>query len=116
MFVPMGVAALHPENLGFLRRVSALAIGALGAFAGLPTLLDTSYYGTSRPVWARMGNHLLYNFGVGGGAGADLYGTEPWHFYAKRTFCSISTLSQRWLCQRFAWLSGSWRSSCCPCT
>lgn len=30
-----------------------------------------------------MGNHLLYNFGVGGGAGADLYGTEPWHFYAK---------------------------------
>ena len=31
----------------------------------------------------RMGNHLLYNFGVGGGAGADLYGTEPWSFYAK---------------------------------
>ena len=31
-----------------------------------------------------MGNHLLYNFGVGGGgAGADLYGTEPWSFYAK---------------------------------
>lgn len=31
-----------------------------------------------------MGNHLLYNFGVGGGgAGADLYGTEPWTFYAK---------------------------------
>ncbi|CAJ1452906.1 unnamed protein product [Effrenium voratum] len=88
MFVPMGVAALHPENLGFLR-VSALAIGALGAFAGLPTLLDTSYYGTSRPVWA-MGNHLLYNFGVGGGAGADLYGTEPWHFYAKNLLLNFN--------------------------
>ena len=36
------------------------------------------------PVVGRMGNHLLYNFGIGGGgAGADLYGTEPWTFYAK---------------------------------
>lgn len=35
-----------------------------------------------------MGNHLLYNFGVGGGgAGADLYGTEPWTFYAKTLGC-----------------------------
>ena len=35
---------------------------------------------------SRMGNHLLYNFGIGGGggAGADLYGTEPWTFYAKQ--------------------------------
>eukprot|EP00913_Durusdinium_trenchii_P008360 g7853.t1 len=38
-----------------------------------------------------MGNHLLYNFGVGGGgAGADLYGTEPWTFYVKNLLLNFN--------------------------
>lgn len=92
MFVPMGVAALHPDNLGFVR-VVAVALTALVAFALLPSLLDWGYYGTKRPLWA-MGNHLLYNFGVGGGgAGADLYGTEPWTFYAKNLVLNFNIVA-----------------------
>eukprot|EP00930_Biecheleria_cincta_P056820 TRINITY_DN42867_c0_g1_i1.p1 TRINITY_DN42867_c0_g1~~TRINITY_DN42867_c0_g1_i1.p1 ORF type:complete len:599 (-),score=94.39 TRINITY_DN42867_c0_g1_i1:24-1778(-) len=83
MFVPMGVDALRPQNLG-PTRVFGVAVASLLAFALIPTMLDWHYYGTERPLWT-MGNHLLYNFGIGGGggAGADLYGTESWTFYFK---------------------------------
>ncbi|CAE7271649.1 ALG9 [Symbiodinium pilosum] len=93
MFVPMGLAALAPQNLGFCR-VLGIAIGALLFFAVLPSLVDWSYYGTRLPVWA-MGNHLLYNFGIGGGggAGADLYGTEPWTFYAKNLLLNFNLVA-----------------------
>lgn len=89
MFVPMGLAALAPQNLGFLR-VFGVAMLALVVFAVVPSLIDWSYYGSRWPVWT-MGNHLLYNFGVGGGGvGADLYGTEPWTFYAKNLLLNFN--------------------------
>ncbi|CAE7751992.1 ALG9 [Symbiodinium sp. CCMP2592] len=92
MFVPMGLAALAPQNLGFLR-VLGIAMLALLVFAVVPSLVDWRYYGSRLPVWT-MGNHLLYNFGVGGGgAGADLYGTEPWTFYAKNLLLNFNLVA-----------------------
>lgn len=93
LFVPMGLMALRPSSLGLLG-VIKVATQAVVAFVVLPSCVDCWYYGTSRPVWT-MGNHLLYNvFSVGGGgAGADLYGTEPWTFYAKNLILNFNLVA-----------------------
>merc|ERR1719464_581730 len=93
MFVPMGLAALQPSMLGFVG-VIRVAVESLILFAAVPAVIDGWYYGASRPIWAT-GNHLLYNaLGVGGGgSGADLYGTEPWTFYAKNLALNFNLLA-----------------------
>jgi alpha-1,2-mannosyltransferase len=89
MFVPMGLHALWERGV---LPVAAVAAACTAAFVGVPAALDTAAYG--RPT-AAIANLLLYNaLGWGGGGrGADLYGTEPWHFYAQNLALSMNIVA-----------------------
>ena len=72
---PLAIAALMALGvLPFLRH----ALAALVSLVVPSALLDSYLYG--RPVLAFL-NILLYNSSAKQGAGAQLYGVEPWHYY-----------------------------------
>jgi len=79
MFVPMGLNAVLER--GVLRVVLSAIVFAL-LFVGLPSVLDSMIY--EQPTIAIL-NLVRYNVlgQGGGGAGANLYGVEPWHFYVQ---------------------------------
>ena len=79
-----GVAALSFglvawREIGFAKTfVAAVAPAAMVATASRAA--DSTFYG--KPTWSVM-NIVRYNVFTGGGNGAELYGTEPWWYYAR---------------------------------
>ena len=75
--------------------VIGCAIAALVSFGVIPALVDGYlYYDARKPVSA-VGNFLAYNaLGQGGGgAGANLYGEEPWTFYPRNLLLNVSRIT-----------------------
>ena len=94
---PFAIVALVPFGVHLLCTRPLAALVGHGVLwsalvLGVSALVDRAYY--SR--WLVAAWHIvLYNaFGVGGtGAGADIYGVEPWWFYARNMVLNFNVLA-----------------------
>eukprot|EP00947_MAST-08B_sp_MAST-8B-sp1_P004374 g4374.t1 len=88
VFPPLALDAILAR--GFFRTLMVAAAGAGGILA-VTIAIDYAYF---RQVVVASLNIVLYNVlgQGGGGGGANLYGTEPWTFYALNGFLNFNVL------------------------